>query len=312
MESSVLNNLSFTDLFVCLNNGEACYQVSDVQTRRTHLIDLPVTYKDDLSSLLSAYIAINADGADCNIKFRDLSLRAIQLPPVEGLSWVVFQPIAKQPRQLDTLGFTPAVVKALQGLGQREGLVLICGGISQGKTTTAAALLNDYLHRYGGVACTLEDPVEYKFSGRQGGAGLCYQFDIQKKQDWELMLARSLQVHARYLLVSELRAPEIANQVLRSATSGQLVITNIHAGTLEEGIEGLLHFAERTVGDHAPILLASALTAVVHQHMTSFGFQARMLIVEQGSHGDSCRTFIRERRVGQITSIVDQQMARLK
>lgn len=272
MAASSISSLGFTDLYVCLDSNDACYQsfeAKEVIQRlyefpHAHLFDVSAEFKEDVAALIQTYKSVAGDDADCKMRHCELQLKATKIEDINAHPWVVFQPIAKQPRPLETLGFTPAVTNVLRQLGQREGLVLVCGGLCQGKTTTSAALLYDYLHRYGGVACTLEDTIEYAFSGRQGTSGLCYQFEIQNKQDWEALLGRCLQFHARYLLVGELRGAEITSQILRVATSGQLVIANIQAGSLEEGIEGLLYFAERSIGGHAPILLASALAAVAH------------------------------------------------
>ncbi len=66
----------------------------------------------------------------------------------------------------------------------------------------------DYLYRYGGVAFTIEDPVEYQIDGRHGKSGLCYQVDAHTDEDWAQYLKRCLRWHPRYIVVGELRTPD--------------------------------------------------------------------------------------------------------
>ncbi len=74
----------------------------------------------------------------------------------------------------------------------------------------------------------------------------------------------------------------------------------------------MLHLAEQPIGEHAPILLAAGLTAVIHQHILAHSISPQIVLTESGNLGDSVRSLIRERRIGRIASFVDQQMGRLQ
>jgi twitching motility protein PilT len=167
------------------------------------------------------------------------------------------------------------------------------------------------MENLGGVAFTIEDPVEYDMEGRRGKNGFCYQVEVGTEKDWAELLKRSLRWHPRYIFVGEIRTPDAANQLLRAATSGHLVITTMHAGTIEEALEGLLQLAEQAIGDRAPLLLAAGLTAVIHQALTPIGIRATFFITEPNNPGAPFRAIIRDKRIGQCRTFVDQQMALL-
>jgi twitching motility protein PilT len=167
------------------------------------------------------------------------------------------------------------------------------------------------MENYGGVAFTIEDPVEYRLEGRRGQAGYCYQSEIQEEHEWGQMLKRSLRWHPRYIFVGEIRTPDAANQLLRAATSGHNVIATMHAGSMEEALEGLLQLAEIDLGPRAPLLLAAGLTAVIHQNLTPLGINASFMMTEQDNPGSPIRALIRDRRIGQTRTFADQQKAQL-
>lgn len=306
-----LHDLDFVDLYISLYADiPGYYQIAKPGTFIMLPKDLPPEYDDDIAQLRRDLEEALGDADEVGITYDGMRLRASKIRNTRNEVWAALRRINEQPPALEQLGFGKAVAETLFTLGKREGLVLICGGTGKGKTTTAASLLYHYLTHFGGVAITIEDPVEYLLDGRHGEAGLCYQIEVKQEADWAEYLKRGLRWHPRYIMVGELRTPEAANQLLRAANSGHLVITTMHSGSLEEGLEGILHLGEQAIGEHAPILLASGLTAVLYQNFLSHSIETRLYVTEQGNLGDPVRALIRERHIGQATTFVDQQMAR--
>lgn len=306
-----LHDLDFIDLYISLYADlPSYYQSAKPGTFIMLPHDLPAEYDDDVAQLRRELEEALGNADEVGLTYDGMRLRASKVRTTRNETWAALRRIAAQPPALEQLGFNKPVVEALLGLGKREGLILICGGTGKGKTTTAASLLYHYLTNNGGVALTIEDPVEYLLDGRHGEAGLCYQIEIRQEEDWTEYLKRGLRWHPRYIMVGELRTPEAANQLLRAANSGHLVITTMHSGSLEEGLEGLLHLGEQAIGEHAPILLASGLTAVLYQNFLSHSIEAKLYVTESHNLGDPVRALIRERHIGQATTFVDQQMAR--
>jgi twitching motility protein PilT len=225
--------------------------------------------------------------------------------------WVALRRINAQVPELEKLSLAPAMIDQLRRLGQRDGLILISGQTGHGKTTTSFALFADYLRRYGGVGISVEDPVEYILDGEVGDNGYCYQIQVGKDEDWATPLKRALRWTPRYMLVGEVRTPMAAEQILRAATTGHLVLTTIHAGSVEDSFLGLMHLAEQSMGRAANAMLAQGLTAAWHQTLGPSGPQLHYIFTEENNNGDPVRSLIREDKIGMINSYIDRQAARM-
>ncbi|MFY9287188.1 MAG: ATPase, T2SS/T4P/T4SS family [Alphaproteobacteria bacterium] len=304
-----LRELNFMDIYVCLDDDLPAHYCELVGGNNNLLDrDVPAEFHDDILKLKEA---LNKDfaGYERGLAFDGMRLRVAKLNTANGKTWAAMRRIPALPPKLDKLGFVPQFLPILREFGTRSGLILLCGATGQGKTTTASSLLLDCLEQCGGVAFTIEDPVEYTLEGRRGTAGYCYQSEITNDSQWGPMLKRSLRWHPRYIFVGEIRTPDAANQLLRAATSGHTVITTMHAGGMEEALEGLLQLAEQDIGARAALLLAAGLTAVVHQSLTGNGLYASFMATEANNLGSPIRSLIRDKRIGQARTFSDQQMA---
>jgi Tfp pilus assembly pilus retraction ATPase PilT len=306
-----LHELDFMDIYVCLDgDGKAHFRPRVLDESGSLDVDVPPQFHEDVERL-TALLRREFTGVEKGLTYDGVRLRAAKLETAGGKIWAAMRRINDRPPTLDKLGFIPQLAAFLRTLGKRDGLTLICGATGNGKTTTSSSLLLDFLNNYGGVAFTIEDPVEYCMEGRQGKAGYCYQSEVREESEWGMMLKRALRWHPRYIFVGEIRTPDAANQLLRAATSGHNVLATMHAGSMEEALEGLLQLAEVELGERAPMLLAAGLAAIVHQNLTTVGISASFMVTEPDNSGSPIRALIRERRIGQTRSIADQQMALL-
>jgi twitching motility protein PilT len=306
-----LSELNFMDIYVRLD-AEA---VPHFRAGRGGAIelpdaDLPEEFRED-AALLANHLREYFTGNESAITYRDMRMRATRLETAQGEVWAALRRLPCRPTPLEKLGLIPQLPPVLQDLGRRSGLTLICGASGQGKTSTLSSLLARYLETYGGIGFTLEDPVEYDMEGRFGENGYCYQTEIRQESDWGAMLKRALRWHPRYIAVGEIRTPDAANHVLRAATSGHTVLATMHAGSMEEALEGLLQLAEQDIGHRAPLLLATGLTGVLYQAFSPSGLFAQFMLTEADNSGSPIRAMIRDKRIGQTRTIADQQMAKL-
>ena len=307
-----LADLDFMDIYVCLEGaGKAHYRPSTSAGFGRDLdLDVPREYLDDTEEL-AHILRHNFEGVEMGLSFGGMRLRAAKLKTANGETWAALRRLDDLPIKLDKLGLTANIPLLLRDLTRHSGLILVCGATGQGKTTTAASLLLDALNNIGGVAFTIEDPVEYNLEGRQGKAGYCYQAEIKKDSEWGPMLKRSLRWHPRFIMVGEIRTADAASQLLRAATSGHTVITTMHAGSIEEALEGILHLTEHDLGPRAASLLAAGFSGAIYQSFVGNGLSANVLVAEPNNPGSPARALIRERRIGQTRTLIDQQMALL-
>ncbi len=306
-----LRSLDFMDIYLRLDaDAMPHYRSGQGGTMNLPDADLPEIYFDDTARLAN-YLRDHFTTDDAGMEYDGMRMRVTRLDTAKGEVWAAIRRLPRVPPVLEKLGLIPQLPPVLEELGRRSGLILVCGASGQGKSTTVSSLLSRYLETYGGVGFTLEDPVEYDIDGRIGTNGYCYQTEIHGEPEWGLMLKRALRWHPRYILVGEIRTPDAANQVLRAATSGHTVLATMHAGSMEEALEGLLQLAEQEVGDRAALLLAAGLSCVIYQTFTPSGVFAHFMMTEADNPGSPIRAMIRDKRIGQTRTIADQQMAKL-
>ena len=116
----------------------------------------------------------------------------------------------------------------------------------------------------------------------------------------------------RYIYVGEIRTPKAAEQVLRAASTGHMVITTVHAGTIEEALMGVVFLAEQSMGSGVYNMLASGLTALVNQTIKDGKPYLRYAFTEENAPGDPIRVLIRENKIGMMSTYIDRIAARLK
>ncbi len=306
-----IHELNFMDIYVRLDGDS----VAHYRSGKSGEIDLPDAdipeefYAD--AEMLAEHLRTHFKGVEDAVSYRNIRMRGTRLETGRGEVWACLRRLPDSPIELEKLGMQPQLVPILQDAGRRSGLILICGASGQGKTSTMSSLLQRYLEVYGGVGFTLEDPVEYDMEGRRGKNGYCYQTEVKEEKDWGEMLKRALRWHPHYIAVGEIRTPGCANQLLRAATSGHTVLATMHAGSMEEALEGLLQLGEQEIGDRAPMLLAAGLIGVFHQTFTQKGIYLNFMFTDVDNSGSPIRAMIRDKRIGQTRTIADQQMAKI-
>lgn len=309
-----LRELPFMDLYIRIDEqgrGLARYRSPGRDYSNNWSRVLPDSYRGE-TKIIAENLLKNIENADASFEYDDMRFRQSYQKLANGQHWVILRRINSRVPTLEELSVEATLAAQLRRLGQRDGLILISGPTGHGKTTMSFSLLSDYLNRYGGVGITVEDPVEYSLDGPVGDYGYCYQVEVETNEDWATPLKRALRWTPRYLLVGEVRSPRAAEQILRAATTGHLVITTIHAGSIEESFMGLLHLADQCTGGAAKYMLAQGLTAAWHQTLTSTGPYLRYIFTEENNNGDPVRALIRDDKVGMINSYIDKQIARME
>jgi twitching motility protein PilT len=163
---------------------------------------------------------------------------------------------------LDQLGMPPIFLQASK---EKTGLILITGATGSGKTTTAAALLNEINNTRSVHVITLEDPVEYvhtqkKATINQRELGLDFN-------TFASGLRAALRQAPKVILVGEMRDRETVEIGLTAAETGHLVMATLHtidAGQTINRIVGMFDTAEQ---EQIRVRLADTLRWIISQRL---------------------------------------------
>lgn len=217
------------------------------------------------------------------------------------------------------LGLPDAVTNHLISLNRESGLVLWSGPTGAGKTTSISCLMRKFLEREGGFAYTIEDPPEMPLDGlyqsKRGGLGLCKQTEPDNN-DWGESLKSALRSRPRYILVGEIRTPDCASQILRAATSGHLVLSTIHANSVEDALNSVIKYAMSSdlSEELAADLLSRGILGVIHQKLqgikTLFPELRFVFANPDPTAADQLRICIRDRQIS-LGTLMESQSARM-
>ncbi|WP_315306278.1 GspE/PulE family protein [Selenomonas noxia] len=188
---------------------------------------------------------------------RTIDMRAAVLPVVDGERMVVrIMDAAERFLGCAELGFTPRNQEIFEQLIRRPtGLLLLCGPMNSGKTTTlyaALSALND-------PSChimTLEDPVERRIEGIS-------QFQVHPEAGLTFVagLRAALRQDAQKILLGEIRDRETAEMAVRIALTGHALFSTLHT---EDTVSAVFRMIEMGV---PPYLLAATLSGVIAQRL---------------------------------------------
>lgn len=313
-----LRDLDFSDLYIS-ETGRV--QIRGVTNEKGPLVDVPDGAVSDLEELR---ISVMAEGTKTEkreffIDFDEVRYRVSKIVSHGGIWFTLRKSKSEIPTLRELGGFSSPVTRHLAQLGSQAskgakgGMILIAGATGHGKTTTACSLLREYLVHFGDVAVTIEDPPEMMLDGAHGTSGRCFQLVLEKDDTFGSLLISALRYTPKYIFLGELRKPGDASQALRAAISGHLVITTIHAGSIEEALSTLIKLASADEGgvDFARDQLASGIAGVIHQNLmqTSKGKQLRVSTLFFGND-KGLRTMVREGKVNQLSSSIESQKRR--
>lgn len=157
---------------------------------------------------------------------------------------------------MEELGFEPEdKEKFLRAISNPWGMCLVAGATGSGKTTTLYAALN-YLNKVDVNISTIEDPVEYNFTG----INQCQVHD-QIGFSFASALRSFLRQDPDIILVGEIRDSETADIAMKAALTGHMVLSTLHTNDAPSTLARLKDLKIE------PFLINSALRVVVAQRL---------------------------------------------
>ena len=301
-----LRDLNFADLY--LGDRSAWLCGGDIANDP---LAAPPEMMDDVRALRALCQRTGQQRREFSVRYDGVAYR-VSLIQTMNEEVYVLRRFPKSVPKLESLGLHPGLVNKLL-TPKLTGLIMVAGAFAQGKTTTASAVIVSRLHKFGGVAITIEDPPEMPLEG-QHGQGVCYQTWCEHGQFGE-----SLRHAARWaphiIFVGEVRDAETASEALITSINGRLVVCTIHADNVISAIERLFALANSAgrSSDDVSSLMSKGLACVLHQRLEG---NPRRPIIEflylKDDESAGARSQIKARRLEQLGNEISLQATRLR
>jgi type II secretory ATPase GspE/PulE/Tfp pilus assembly ATPase PilB-like protein len=188
---------------------------------------------------------------------REVDIRVSTLPTAHGEK-VVMRLFDKSAfnRTTANLGLEGApLAQFARAIRQPWGMVLISGPTGSGKTTTLYAALNEIKSAHRNLV-TVEDPIEYHIDGVN---------QVHANAKVGLSFARALRSILRQdpdvIMIGEIRDAETADIAVKSALTGHLVFSTVHANDTASTVTRLIDMGVPRY------LVGSAVSLVIAQRL---------------------------------------------
>lgn len=186
-----------------------------------------------------------------------VDIRVASMPAADGEMLVLrLMNLQEDWLRLEDLGFTAENEAKFRELIHRpSGLLIVCGPMGAGKSTTLYAALQE-VNSVEKNWLTLEDPIERHIQGINQ-----IQINPQAGLSYATGLRAILRMDAQGILLGEIRDEETAMLAVRMALTGHLILTTLHT---ECAAAVVLRLLEMKV---PPYLLAATLSGVLAQRL---------------------------------------------
>lgn len=176
-------------------------------------------------------------------------------------------------------------------LKKRQSFIVISGPSGAGKTTTLAVCVNyiKEVMRYNIVS--IEDPIEFL---HRASSSIVSQREVgQDVNTFYEGIKQALRQTSDVVVVGEMRDKESLAAALGGAETGRLLLTTVHAYSVQDTISRMVGLADKDNEDGARRRIADALSCVISQRLVLANGE-KQLVYEMVIIGPAERNLIRQ------------------
>ena len=188
---------------------------------------------------------------------------------------VVMRILATKIPTIDALNLPPIFSKMT---GEKTGLILVTGATGSGKTTTLAALLNEFNEKLPGHIVTLEDPIEFVHPHKT--STFCQRELGNDFSTFSIGLRAALREAPKVIFVGELRDRDTTEIAITAAETGHLVVSTLHTINAGQSINRILGMFDQAEQGQMRQRLAETLRYIVAQRLAPKVGGGRQLVME--------------------------------
>jgi twitching motility protein PilT len=211
-----------------------------------------------------------------------------------------FRLIVTRPASADHLGL-PKDIQAL--VADSQGLVLVAGPRSSGKSSVAAALVDLINRTRADHVITIENQITCVHESR---GCLVSQREVRGAGDAVAAAVRAaIRENPDVLVVEDLRSPAVAELALEATERGHLVIATISAPTATAAIGRMLKWFSIEQRERIQVMLADGLRAAVSQVLVRKAGGGRVAAREVLLNTPAIASLIADGRMNQLAPAVE-------
>jgi twitching motility protein PilT len=184
-----------------------------------------------------------------------------------------------------------------------QGLVLVTGASSQGKSTTLASIIDEINHTRPVHIITIEDPIEYIY---QDDRAVIDQREVyQDTMSFANALKAIFRQNPDVIMVGEMRDLETISTTITAAETGHLVFATLHTNTAAQTIDRVVDVFPPGQQTQIRYQLSGSLLGIITQRLVPRIKGGFIPACEIMICNTAISTLIREDKLHEIPAVID-------
>jgi twitching motility protein PilT len=211
------------------------------------------------------------------------------------------------------LRFIPSKIRTIEELNlppilhdfvsRPQGLVLVTGATSQGKSTTLAAMIDEINHTKSVHVITVEDPIEYTYPIDRA---IIDQREVAiDTLNFNNALRASLRQNPDVIMVGEMRDLETIATTITAAETGHLVFATLHTNSAAQTIHRIVDVFPAEQQDQIKFQLSSSLLGIISQRLIPRIKGGFIPVCEVLLCNNAVANLIRENKIHEIPAVIE-------
>lgn len=184
-----------------------------------------------------------------------------------------------------------------------QGLVLVTGASSQGKSTTLAALINEINQSRAVHIITIEDPIEYVFEDE---LAIIDQREVyQDTTSFADALKSTFRQDPDVIMVGEMRDLETIATTITAAETGHLVFATLHTNNAPQSIHRIVDVFPAEQQNQVRYQLSASLLGIISQRLVPSIKGGLIPVCEIMISTPAISSLIRDNKIHEIPAVID-------
>ena len=188
-------------------------------------------------------------------------------------------------------------------LNRPQGLILVTGATSQGKSTTLAAMVDEINHTRSAHIITVEDPIEYTYPIDR--AIIDQREVLIDTLNFNNALRATLRQNPDVIMVGEMRDLETIATTITAAETGHLVFATLHTNSAAQTIHRIVDVFPGEQQDQIKFQLSASLLGIISQRLIPRIKGGFIPVCEVLICNNAVSNLIRENKIHEIPAVIE-------